>query len=86
MPESKAITDILVRHPRLGIRTDEPGIRRVTTTPYPYLIFYEIAGEEIIVHGSGMGHATLPVPDWPRSQAQRRSGVLAALSAFRRRP
>jgi toxin ParE1/3/4 len=30
--------------------TDDPAIRRLTTTPYPYLIFYEVTETEIIVH------------------------------------
>jgi plasmid stabilization system protein ParE len=46
----KGITNLLLRYPRAGVLTDEPGIRRVTTTPYPYLIFYEVADDEIIVH------------------------------------
>ncbi|MEI9426593.1 type II toxin-antitoxin system RelE/ParE family toxin [Mesorhizobium sp. Cs1299R1N3] len=36
--------------PFLGKRTDDPAIRRLATVPYPYLIFYEAADEEIIVH------------------------------------
>jgi toxin ParE1/3/4 len=31
-------------------RTSDPAIRRVTTTPYPYLIFYEATETEIIIH------------------------------------
>jgi toxin ParE1/3/4 len=46
----KAILDLLLTHPRMGARTDDPTIRRVTTTPYPYLIFYEITATEIVVH------------------------------------
>jgi len=30
--------------------TDDPTIRRMTTTPYPYLIFYEATDAEIIIH------------------------------------
>ena len=37
-------------HPLIGTRTDEPSIRRLPTPPYPYLIFYEAAEEEIIIH------------------------------------
>jgi toxin ParE1/3/4 len=46
----KAILDLLLVHPRVGARTDDPTIRRVTTTPYPYLVFYEITETEIVVH------------------------------------
>jgi plasmid stabilization system protein ParE len=41
---------LLQTHPRIGSRTDDPTIRRLLTTPYPYLIFYEVAADEIIVH------------------------------------
>ena len=46
----QAVLDLLLSYPRIGATTDDPTIRRITTTPYPYLIFYEIADEEIIVH------------------------------------
>jgi plasmid stabilization system protein ParE len=46
----KAILTLLLQHPEAGVRADDPTIRRMTTTPYPYLIFYEIAENEIIVH------------------------------------
>ncbi|HWK97243.1 MAG TPA: type II toxin-antitoxin system RelE/ParE family toxin [Pseudolabrys sp.] len=57
---------LLLRHPNIGARTDDPAIRRVTATPYPYLIFYEVADDELIVHAvrhgardpSGMPGAT----------------------------
>jgi toxin ParE1/3/4 len=34
----------------IGIRTVDPAIRRLTTTPYPYLVFYEVTGSEIVIH------------------------------------
>jgi plasmid stabilization system protein ParE len=34
----------------MGARTDDPTIRRVTTTPYAYLVFYEITDTEIVIH------------------------------------
>lgn len=46
----QAIIDLLLSHPHVGARTDDPTIRRVNTSPYPYLIFYEIAEDEIIIH------------------------------------
>ena len=46
----QAITDLLLLHPLIGRRTSDPSIRRMPTTPYPYLIFYEIADTEIIIH------------------------------------
>jgi toxin ParE1/3/4 len=32
------------------VRTVDPTIRRMTITPYPYLIFYEAADDEIVIH------------------------------------
>jgi plasmid stabilization system protein ParE len=46
----QAVIDLLVLYPRIGRRTNDPAIRRITTTPYPYLIFYETTGTEIIIH------------------------------------
>ena len=36
--------------PRAGTRTDDPTIRRVVASPYPYLIFYEATEDEVIIH------------------------------------
>lgn len=46
----QAIIDLLLLYPAIGTRTDDPTIRRMTTSPYPYLIFYEATETEIIVH------------------------------------
>lgn len=46
----KAITGLLLHHPRIGALTNDPTIRRMTTSPYPYLIFYEVADDELIIH------------------------------------
>jgi len=46
----KAILELLLNYPRMGARTDDPTIRRLTTTPYPYLVFYQITETEIIIH------------------------------------
>ncbi|WP_411903185.1 type II toxin-antitoxin system RelE/ParE family toxin [Methylorubrum thiocyanatum] len=46
----KASLERLGDHPSLGRQTDDPTIRRLTTAPYPYLIFYEATGTDIIVH------------------------------------
>ena len=46
----RSIIDLLTTHPRIGRRTDDPAVRGLMTSPYPYLIFYEIDGDEIIVH------------------------------------
>jgi toxin ParE1/3/4 len=46
----QTVIDLLSVHPCMGIGTDDPTIRRVTTTPYPYLVFYEVTKAEIVVH------------------------------------
>lgn len=46
----RKLIDLLVDYPEIGARTDDPVIRRLTTPPYPFLVFYEIAGEEVIIH------------------------------------
>ncbi|MBV8534073.1 MAG: type II toxin-antitoxin system RelE/ParE family toxin [Alphaproteobacteria bacterium] len=46
----QAVIDLLLKYPLLGVATDDPTIRRITTTPFPYLVFYEVAGEDIVIH------------------------------------
>jgi toxin ParE1/3/4 len=47
----QAAIHLLAIHPRIGIRTNDPSIRRLTVLPYPYFVFYEIASDaEIIIH------------------------------------
>lgn len=46
----RALTDLLLIYPKIGRRTEDPAIRRIPTTPYPYLVFYEVAETEIIIH------------------------------------
>jgi len=42
--------ELLADHPFIGARTDDPSIRRLPIPPYPYLIFYEVVGDEVIIH------------------------------------
>jgi plasmid stabilization system protein ParE len=44
------IIDLLPGHPHIGVPTEDPVIRRLTVLPYPYLVFYEVAGVEVIIH------------------------------------
>lgn len=44
------IIDLLLTPPNIGTRMDDPTIRRMTASPYPYLIFYEATETEIIIH------------------------------------
>lgn len=53
------VIGLLLSHPRVGVQTDDPTIRRFNTSPYPYLIFYEIAGDEIVRH-SARDPSTMP--------------------------
>jgi plasmid stabilization system protein ParE len=46
----QTVIDLLVLHPQVGTRTDDPTIRRMTTPPYPYLVFYEVTETEVIIH------------------------------------
>jgi len=46
----KTLIELLVSHPNIGRRTSDPTIRRVTVTPYPYLVFYEATETEVIIH------------------------------------
>ena len=45
-----AVTELLLLHPHIGRRTNDPAIRRMIATPYPYVIFYEATQTEIIIH------------------------------------
>ena len=46
----QTVIDLLLLHPYIGRPTNDPTIRRMTTTPYPYLIVYEATEAEIIIH------------------------------------
>jgi toxin ParE1/3/4 len=45
-----ALADLSAILDYIGSRTNDPVIRRMTTTPYPYLIFYEATDTQIIIH------------------------------------
>ena len=61
----QVILNLLLSHPRIGVQTDDESIRRIATTPYPYLIFYEISGDEIVVHA--VRHSARKPSDMPGS-------------------
>ncbi len=62
------VIELLLAYPRIGLPTDDATIRRINTSPYSYLVFYEISGDEIIIHAvrhgardpSGMPGASHP--------------------------
>jgi len=47
----QTIIDLLLQHPYAGQLTSNGRLRRMVTSPYPYLIFYEVTGDHIIIHG-----------------------------------
>jgi toxin ParE1/3/4 len=61
----KVLTELLVQHPHMGRRTSDPVIRRLPITPYPYLVFYEIAATEVIIHA--VRHVARDPSDMPGS-------------------
>jgi toxin ParE1/3/4 len=62
----QALIDLLLRHPNIGRRTSDPSIRRLTVTPYPYLVFYEVTEIEIIIHA--VRHAARDPSSMPGSR------------------
>lgn len=46
----RTLIERLPDHPFIGKLTEDPTIRRLTASPYPYLIFYEVTDVEIIIH------------------------------------
>lgn len=63
------LVELLSTRPFLGTLTADPTIRRLTTRPYPYLVFYEVTGEEIIIHAVRHGArdpASMPGGSKPR--------------------
>lgn len=48
-PASSLLFSLVYNHPNTGQATNRPGLRRVIPTPYPYVIFYRIAENEIVV-------------------------------------
>lgn len=59
------VIDLLLVHPDIGVRTDDPAIRRLSSPPYPYLIFYEITETEIVIHA--IRHAARDLSGMPGS-------------------
>ena len=60
------MTNLLLEHPLAGAPTDDPTIRRIVTTPYPYLIFYEATRTRLLFTPCAMVHAIrLTIQDQP---------------------
>jgi plasmid stabilization system protein ParE len=63
--------DLPSTHPATGARTDDPTIRRLTTTPSPFLVFYEITEDEIVIHAvrhAAQDTSGMPGFDRPRGR------------------
>jgi toxin ParE1/3/4 len=45
----QAITTLLIEYPHIGQPTDLVGVRRMLVSPYPYVIFYRVTDEAVIV-------------------------------------
>ena len=46
-----AIIELVASHPHSGRRIGKRGLRRIAVFPYPYLIFYQVAADEIVIQG-----------------------------------
>jgi plasmid stabilization system protein ParE len=62
----RKVIELLSDHPHIGIRTDDPAIRRLTALPYPYLVFYEVTENEIVIHA--VRHAARDPSSMPGSR------------------
>ncbi len=47
----QAVVNFVLRYPEAGKVTSKSRLRRVVVHPYPYLIFYRVEGEELVIHG-----------------------------------
>ena len=59
----RVIIDLLLRHPQAGQLTSKGRLRRIIVSPYPYVVFYQTAEDEIVIHGvrhSARSPATTP--------------------------
>jgi len=43
------LLDLLAQTPEIGKRIDEPGLRRLHLSPYPYLLDYNVRRDEVVV-------------------------------------
>ena len=62
----KGVIDLLPQQPLIGARTDDDAIWRFVLTPYPYVLFYEVAGDAVIIHA--VRHAARSPDSMPGSR------------------
>ena len=46
---TETVLAVLLDHPNAGQATSRLGVRRVVLAPYPYVIFYRVTADEIVV-------------------------------------
>jgi plasmid stabilization system protein ParE len=59
----KAIIDLIAERPAIGARTDHPSVRRMPVSPYPYLVFYEVSEDAVVIHA--IRHGARAPGTWP---------------------
>lgn len=47
----RAIIDLIALHPMAGRPMPRRSLRRVVVHPFPYLVFYAVSEDEIVIHG-----------------------------------
>ena len=55
----------LAEYPQAAVATDVPGVRVALTLPHPYLIFYSVEGETLVIRN--VRHAARRRPKFTRS-------------------
>lgn len=59
-----AVIELIADHPHSGHRIGKRDLRRIAVFPYPYLVFYRIATDEIVI--VGVRHAARAPRSSPR--------------------
>ena len=62
----KAAIELLLEFPHIGAPTNDPRIRRIGAHPFPYLIFYEVTADEVIIHA--VRHGARDPTDMPGAE------------------
>jgi plasmid stabilization system protein ParE len=61
----KDVAGLLVDYPLLGRESDEPGVRIASLVRYPFLIFYALSGDEVVVLNVRHAARTWPWEEQP---------------------
>ena len=43
------LTGLFCSHPFAGQATEEPGVRRLFATPYPYALYYQLSPDDVVI-------------------------------------